>query len=114
MTCSLFNHSRAASRSLLVGLSILALWRVVICLSEYQAGPFVSVSRTLLDQTPFWALAAVIAAYYDWNRSGPRSTRLLLFSTSMLLIAAVDLVRFNVTAREQLYAGSWTGFAKNV
>ncbi|HUR47392.1 MAG TPA: hypothetical protein VMZ27_16030 [Candidatus Saccharimonadales bacterium] len=114
MTCSLFNHSRIAFRSILVALSVLSLWRVIVCLSEYQAGPFVSVSRTLLDQTSFWALAGVIAAYYDWNRGSRRSTRLVLFSTGMLLIAAFDLVRFNVTAREHLYAAAWSGLSKNV
>jgi hypothetical protein len=111
MNLSLFNLSRTAFRFLLVSLTMLSLWRVVICLSEYEAGPLVSVSRTLLDQTAFWALAGVIAAYYDWNRASLRSTRLLLFSTSMLLIAALDLARFNVSARERLYAGSWTGLS---
>src|SRR4051812_13282171 len=98
MNLSLFNHSRTAFRFLLVSLTMLSLWRVVICLSEYDAGPFVSVSRTLLDQTAFWALAGVFAAYYDWNRASLRSRRLLLFSTSMLLITALDLARFNFSA----------------
>jgi len=103
------NQGRTAFRTLLIVLTLLSLWRVLICLSEYDAGPFVSVSRTLLDQTPFWSLGAVIAAYSGWNRASVRSTRFLLWSTCILLVAASDLVMFNVTARERLYEGFWVG-----
>lgn len=105
------HQARTVFRAQLVTLTILSLWRICTCLWEYDTGPFVSVLRTLLDQTSFWALAGLVAAYSGWRRAAPSATRLLLFSTSMLLIAAADIVIFNGTARERLYTGSWAGQA---
>ena len=104
-------QSRTIFRTLLVALTILSGWRICICLVEYDAGPFVSVSRTLIDETPFFALAGALAGYFYWNRPSRLSTVGLLGSASVMLISTADLVAVNWAARERIYAAPWEGLA---
>jgi hypothetical protein len=98
-------------RAQLIALSFLSLWRIVICFWEYDAGPFVSVPRTLLDQAPFWALSSLLPAFAGWYRATAHASRLLVVGGAVLAVSTADLVIFNGTARETLYTGSWAGSA---
>ncbi len=104
--------NRTLFRVQLLTLITLALWRIAICFREYDAGAFVSVPRALLDQAPFWALLMLMGAgYLGWQRAARPAGQLLLVASSILGITTADLILFNGTARESLYAGSWTGEA---
>lgn len=106
-------YSRVVFRAQLLALTVLSLWRIAICFGEYDAGPFVSVARTLLDQAPFWALVALaVAAYAGWHRASHPAGRLLIVGAGLLLVTSTDLLVFNGTARASLYQGGWVGEAK--
>ena len=112
------NHSSSSDPKrerfwlLAFALTALSVWRVLICLLEYDHGPHVSLSRTVLDLLPFVALAGcIVAAYWAWNGVRWLPTACLLVSSGALCLATADLVRFNWIAREQLYTGRWSGIA---